>query len=279
MEKNSYFLRVFDAISESKFYKSLTPELGYQHKIGHIQKVLVFSQMIAFNERLNEEEEKILLVAAAFHDSGRIKDRDNGEHGEASSDIVGTYFKENQSNLYEITLDEIGLVQVAIAYHVIPEKIQGQVNEEKLCELCNKYNVDISKNFETVKKISAILKDADALDRTRFSSNNTSINSLNSDLLRTKTAKSKLMLDFSIRINQDYAGYVLRENYPNERIIENDNAKTLQLARHNYKINNNGVRKEEKDISLELVKAIFKNSWENSRNYVSDEKENAVERV
>ena len=102
---------------------------------------------------------------------------------------------------------------------------------------------------------------------------------MNSDLLRTKTAKSKLMLDFSIRINQDYAGYVLRENYPNERIIENDNAKTLQLARHNYKINNNGVRKEEKDISLELVKAIFKNSWENSRNYVSDEKENEVERV
>ena len=157
MEENSYFFRVFDAISESKFYKSLTPELGYQHKIGHIQKVLVFSQMIAFNERLNEEEEKILLVAAAFHDSGRIKDRDNGEHGEASSDIVGTYFKENPSNIYEITLDEIGLVQVAIAYHVIPEKIQGQV--------------------------------------------------------------------------------------------------------------------------LELVKAIFKNSWENSRNYVSDEKENEVERV
>lgn len=81
LESNEQFSKAFDAISESDFYKGLTPELGYQHKLGHIQKVMFFSKIIAQNENLDEQPTKILLASAAFHDSGRIKDRDNGEHG------------------------------------------------------------------------------------------------------------------------------------------------------------------------------------------------------
>lgn len=51
LDSNSQFSKSFNAISESDFYKELTPELGYQHKIGHIQKVMLFSQIIALNEK------------------------------------------------------------------------------------------------------------------------------------------------------------------------------------------------------------------------------------
>ncbi len=146
LENNEQFSKSFDAISESDFYKGLTPELGYQHKLGHIQKVILFSKIIAQNENLNEQQTKILLVSAAFHDSGRLQDKDNGEHRELCAEIAGKY---------------------------------------------------------------------------------------------------------------------LKENFPDELVVENDNAKTLQLLRHNYKVKNRGIRKEEKDIPMKIVKLLFKYVFEN----------------
>lgn len=40
--------------------------------------------------------------------------------------------------------------------------------------------------------------------------------------------------------------------------IENDNAKTLQVLRHNYRMNNGGMRKREKEISTKIVKLLFR---------------------
>ena len=258
MENDNQFLKAFDAISESNFYKGLTPELGYQHKIGHIQKVMLFSKIIAQNERLDKQQTKILLASSAFHDSGRIKDRDNGEHGKASAEIAGEYFKDNYNNLYGITQNEIAIVQIAIAYHVIIEKIPGQIDEKELEKLCYEYGIYNLQDFENIKKISAILKDADALDRSRFSSKKSSRQNLNMNFLRTKTAKKQAVIEFARKINQAYAGYILKENYPNELVIENDNAKTLQILRHNYRINNGGIRKKEKEIPTKIVKLLFR---------------------
>lgn len=89
--------------------------------------------------------------------------------------------------------NEIGNVQTAIAYHVITENIVGQIDEKKLKELCYRYGVYNLEKFEKIKQISAILKDADVLDRARFPSKVSSVNSLYSNLLRTKTAKDKLI--------------------------------------------------------------------------------------
>lgn len=258
LENDNQFLKAFDAISESNFYKGLTPELGYQHKIGHIQKVMLFSKIIAQNERLDKQQTKILLASSAFHDSGRIKDRDNGEHGKASAEIAGEYFKDNYNNLYGITQNEIAIVQIAIAYHVIIEKIPGQIDEKELEKLCYEYGIYNLQDFENIKKISAILKDADALDRSRFSSKKSSRQNLNMNFLRTKTAKKQAVIEFARKINQAYAGYILKENYPNELVIENDNAKTLQILRHNYRINNGGIRKKEKEIPTKIVKLLFR---------------------
>lgn len=253
LDSNSQFSKSFNAISESDFYKGLTPELGYQHKIGHIQKVMLFSQIIALSENLDERQMRILLASAAFHDSGRTKDRDNGEHGVLSAEIAGNYFKENSINPYGITQDEIGIVQVAIAYHVINDTIPGEVDEKIMLKLCRDYGVDETEDLEKIKQVSAIIKDADALDRARFSSKLSSRNSLDPKLLRTETAKKNSIMEFAMKINQAYAGYILRENYPNEPIEQGDNAKTLQFLRYDYKVKNGGVRKVEKDVPVRFV--------------------------
>lgn len=263
LNKQGMFLRAFDSISESKYYKKLTPELGYQHKIGHIQKVMLFSQIIAIQENLNEMQMRILLAAAAFHDSGREKDRDNGEHGKLSAEVAAKYFRTNKINPFGIAPEDISIVQTAIAYHVVDEEERGKIDEEKLKMLCFEYDIKDFKNIEKIKQICAILKDADALDRARFSSEASAKNSLNPQLLRTNTAKNDKIIEFARRINQEYAKYVLSENYPEVPIVQNDAAKTLQFMRYDYKMKNNGKRKIEKEIPMTIVKALFRYIIEN----------------
>lgn len=105
------FFKILEIISNSDVYKKYTPELGKQHKLIHIQKVLLFSQIIAQNENIDENQTKILLVSAAFHDCGRIKDRDNGIHGLESAKTAGEYFRQNVNNPYGIVRSEIGMIQ------------------------------------------------------------------------------------------------------------------------------------------------------------------------
>ena len=250
--ENSLFLRILEAISNSNIYKTYTPELSNQHKISHIQKVLLFSQIIAQNEKLDQNEIKILLASAAFHDCGRKKDRDNGEHGLASAKITGEYFRKNIKNPYGIKPEEIGIVQVAIEYHVTKEEFLGQVNEIKLKEICRKYDVN-DKEFENVKQISEILKDADALDRTRFVSGS----NLDSHYLRTKTAKKQTMIDFARKINEEYANQVINVNY---HITQNRSSNKINLLhdiRHKYKTENDEVFNKEIDLPINIVEEIF----------------------
>ncbi len=250
--ENSQFLKILEVISNSDIYKKDTPELSNQHKIGHIQKVILFSQIIAQNENVDENQTKILLAAAAFHDCGRMKDRDNDEHGISSARMTGEYFRENINNQYGIELNEIEIIQAAIEYHVIVEHIPGQIDEIKLKEICHKYSVK-DKNYEKVRQISAILKDADALDRARFVSGS----DLNPAFLRTKTAKNSYMIEFSKRINEEYANQVINVNYYAAQNISNNKIKLLHNIRHRYKIENNGNRNKEIDIPLDIVKEIF----------------------
>ena len=102
--EQNHFFKILKAISNSTVYKKYTPELGKQHKLEHIQKVLLFSQIIAKNENIDENQTKILLVSAAFHDCGRIKDRDNGVHGLESAEIAGEYLKKMLKTRMELRI-------------------------------------------------------------------------------------------------------------------------------------------------------------------------------
>lgn len=263
---NKQFFKILELISNSNIYKNNTQSLNKQHKIGHIQRVMLFSNIIAQNENLDEELIKILLVSAAFHDCGKVKDRDNGEHGVKGADIVGKYFKNNINNQYQVTIDEIPIIQVSIEYHTVPEHIHGQIDEVKLKELCNKYNV-ADGNYEKVKQVSAILKDADALDRIRFISES----NLNPNYLRTKIARSRSMIEFSKKINEAYAEEIINFNYANEQNIFENKVKLLHYLRNKHKNENAEI-----DIPLYRVIQIFN---DNKKSYnINDKYEENIER-
>lgn len=166
--EQSIFQRIFDIISNSDLYKSQFFISSFQHNIYHIQRVMLFSQIIAQNECISEKDLKLLLLAAALHDSGKIRDRKDFEHGKNSAKIAKRYLLNNISSISE---EEIKIIQIAIEYHTVQEKEKGKLNIVELEKLCKNYNVSM-KNLERIKIISSILKDADALDRTRFNKQN-----------------------------------------------------------------------------------------------------------
>ena len=144
---SSVFQRILDKISNSDLYKNEFFTSSFQHNIYHIQRVMFFSQIIAQNEGISEKDLKLLLLAAALHDSGKTRDRRDGEHGKNSAEIAGEYL---QNNINSISKEDIKIIQIAIEYHTIREDEKGRINVTELKELCQKYNVSIA-NLERIE--------------------------------------------------------------------------------------------------------------------------------
>ena len=135
---SSVFQRILDKISNSDLYKNEFFTSSFQHNIYHIQRVMFFSQIIAQNEGISEKDLKLLLLAAALHDSGKTRDRRDGEHGKNSVEIAGEYL---QNNINSISKEDIKIIQIAIEYHTIREDEKGRINVTELKELCQNYRV------------------------------------------------------------------------------------------------------------------------------------------
>ena len=179
-------------ISQTPYY-----DMNKYHSLSHIQKVVMFSGILAKNENLSFEETKILLASAAFHDSGRDgAEGENDNHAIASAKQVKEYFENNPNNLFGITSENISMIQAVIEYHEHKEQEKGITDRMKLNDLSYKYNIDYEK-FESLVTISELLKDADALDRARFGKKNENRWSLDAKYLKSETAKSISMLRFS----------------------------------------------------------------------------------
>lgn len=259
----SIFQRILEKISSSDLYKNDFFVSSFYHNIYHIQRVMLFSEIIAQNEEVSEKDLKLLLLAAALHDSGKNKDRKDFEHGKNSAKIAKEYLLNNISNISE---EDIKIIQIAIEYHTIQEKERGKVNIIELEKLCQKYNISMT-NFERVKIISSILKDADALDRTRFNKEN----SLDTETLRTCTAKNQSMIYFAKKVNQKFALAILNSNYKYDKLIDNDATKTLNVVRKKFFEENNEVTKKEKFFNVKIVEQIFKDSLLEKANYENKE--------
>ena len=254
---DSTFQRILDKISNGDLYKSQFFISSFQHNIYHIQRVMLFSQIIAQNEGIGEKDFILLLLAAALHDSGKTKDRKDLEHGKNSAEVAKEYLQNNINNISE---EDIKIIQIAIEYHTVQEK--GKINLKELETLCQKYNVSMA-NLERIKILSSILKDADALDRTRFYKEST----LKMDSLRTSTAQNELLINFARKVNQEFARVILNSNYKYNNLIDNDTVKTLSIVRKKFLGENNGVQKKERLIPLRIVKKIFDNALLERANY------------
>ena len=212
------------------------------HSIEHIEKVMLFSLMLAKNEGLDDKDTKVLLATAAFHDSYRAGNDGHGEHAIGSAKKAKEYFESNLDNSYGVDAKDIPLIQVAIAYHEYEEKIKGKVDRTQISKLCEEYGY--KGDFERVVQISTILKDADALDRERFGTRG----KLNPEYLRTDSAKSRKMVLFAQKVNGIYAKKMIERNHEVDGQVNKFNAvKILQSKRKE-----NSTKAEDKIIESPL---------------------------
>lgn len=190
---------IFEIIRNIHLKSYYSRDQSKSHSIDHIEKVIYFSSILAKNEGLNREETRLLMTASAFHDCGRGENDGNEEHAEASAILAGQDLQKNKND-FKILDEDIPIIQAAIHYHEYKEKERGKIDEDEIERLSNLYGVSNEKK-EIVKKISTLLKDADALDRTRFTENG----KLDRSYLRSNTAQKEAMINLAQSINNKIA--------------------------------------------------------------------------
>lgn len=220
------------------------------HSMEHISKVIMFSFLLGKNENLTEEEMKLLLVSAAFHDCGRNGNDGENEHAEAGAKLACEYFEKNVANTFNIRKEEIPILQVVIHYHEHKECERGKLDKDEILQLIKKYNAPAD-CLSQIEKLCMLLKDADALDRERFAT----YGKLDPKYLRSETAKAPEMLKYAKEINQAVANEIIRKIYGIERIKEEiDSVKLLE----ELKLKKVEMLGEENNLSIdEIIDLLF----------------------
>lgn len=140
------------------------------HEYDHSARVAILVEEMAKYDNLSTEDINMLMIAGIYHDSGRVDDTTNNEHG-----IMGANNLIDNNDLDE---DIEHLIAVMIEYHAIDDNLAD------LEMIMDKYDIDTEKR-EHLKLLCSYLKDADALDRVRFEG---TIYDLKEEYLRTEVS-------------------------------------------------------------------------------------------
>lgn len=219
------------------------------HSKRHIQDVLLFSYMIANREKkLDNECISLLLEAAKYHDSGRNEEFHGGRRADGKDDhaMYSTIVAERYLRKQGMEKSKIAMVNVVILYHEHNEKSINEFDEKEFQKMCLRFGVR-EEDIENTRFMCKYLKDADALDRTRFQGKA----SLNIRYLRTDTAKS--LIGEARRINERYM----------ELDTQNEKKSLIHIIDEDeLKENNNIVSEKERRKAVEVLNEIIKNKEE-----------------
>lgn len=150
------------------------------HGRRHINNVVLFSYILAQQDGKIPGDIDLVIQAAKYHDVGRDgvwnglgpgkrHDKDEVPHAYPSALAAEFYMKKelNPDGSRKYSDSQIALVKVAIEYHEVKEEDKNKFNEDVFASLCKKEKVR-PEDMEKCKLMCIYLKDADALDRTRF---------------------------------------------------------------------------------------------------------------
>lgn len=160
----------------------------YNHlnKQPHSERVMFYVLYIGILQKLPVEDLVVLCDAAKLHDIGRNTIETDLMHGQKGVGVIKFY----KLASYPQERDYNALLAVIDAHSAYDKNIEG---------VLNKYDIELSE-YDRVKNLCFILKDAEALDKVRFFNEN-AVNTermLKSNQLKTKQAKSMVKLAFSL---------------------------------------------------------------------------------
>lgn len=135
------------------------------HGISHIRRTLILALLMAYLDKLSDQQTRILAYASVYHDIGRKHDGKDNDHGYES------YQKATKQGLLNSLADkEVRIIRELIERHAIDDTLAFSL--ETVAE-------DIR---DEVRFLLRYFKDSDNLDRVR-------IHDLNVDYLRTQIAR------------------------------------------------------------------------------------------
>lgn len=138
------------------------------HGIKHNERVVLLACYIGIKEKISDEELKILLNVALYHDIGRGYEKN---HGKVSAELI----EKNKEYIFpNVKSEDIQIIKALCECH--------SNDDNKYEKIAKNYGIN---NINQFKKILEILKDADALDRVRLPK----YGKLKVEYLRTNTAK------------------------------------------------------------------------------------------
>lgn len=160
-------------------YENLNTEILYQSKIhgqGHIERVILFAMLLSFKYGLNQNDTDILRYAASLHDTKRVDDSYDTEHGYRAALYSIEYARVDDK--------DVKTLQAVLAVHSRSDK--------KMDDTINEFFVE---DFSRAKRLSNFFKDSDGLDRVR-------LNDLDERFLRNDFSKE--MVDFAKDLYKSY---------------------------------------------------------------------------
>lgn len=168
----STFVNSINNIDENKLYTS------FGHGIYHNERTALFAFAIATLQNLDEEDIKLVLDAAKYHDIGRVDDREDKDHGKRSARQITFLEKYYQPK-------EMKCLRTIITGHSVDDR-----------QFDNIALVNQIKDYDHCKKLYNILKDADGLDRVRLRYPDIDIS-----YLRTEESKKMVSASFELYYN------------------------------------------------------------------------------
>ena len=162
------------------------------HGIYHSQKVFLFGYLL--NKKLgtlNKNDENILYDALLLHDCGRIDEFEESFHGLAGANRLKEYFLKDE---FYSKYPNLNLLCSIVDAHS---------TEDKMSEIIA-CNYELENHLDRFIKLCNVLKDADALDRTRFPKMSPA--TIKDNYLRFDYSKD--LIDLAYEVNKFYTNYI-----------------------------------------------------------------------
>lgn len=163
---------------------------SFIHGRNHIERVYIFSFLLGKISGLNETDMRIVLDASLYHDIGRTTDTEDTIHGLGSKNILDAH-KILENDIYKDDVNR-SLLYAIVEGHSLDDSYRDINYENNFYEL----GVD-AESYDRYCRLYDILKDADALDRTRFGRK--SFSTVDEEFLRIDA--SKTLVEFAYEIN------------------------------------------------------------------------------
>lgn len=173
--KNSSY---YDVLIDT--YKNLNTDILFESKIhgqGHIERVIFHGLVLSWKYNLDKEDTDIIRYAASLHDTQRVSDGYDTEHGHRAALESVKYADISES-------DREILKGVLASHSRSDKKMEESIKEFKI--------EDLDRAFY----LTNIFKDADGLDRVRISD-------LNTEYLRNEF--SLQLTDFAQKLFEAYS--------------------------------------------------------------------------